>query len=458
MSLRTPSEWHHQANSLMSNASGTQAEASRQSQKSKKVHQETINENIAMYQDLHGNLENKVITSHRLIDKLEARAVSVSQNIEATQTSLTQLELALHEKKVPMTYVAHRMEQRQKRPLREHVRDQVEVALEEERIALADSQKKLSHAIVMTKNMTFLLKEKSEELRADIESKMQALSVDELCLRTTHRSWAATAESRTPTSRASTGARKTNAQAAATEESNRNEVRRQRDTRNHDLHARRHEEASVDLRAENQLLVQRSGKATKDARAKSEKCLRERVVEVAQMRKRLEIELKETEKRVTQTAMTINETQSSIHRIQEPIALCSTHTSWRKQRADKEQIMDPVEKQLEHQKQKLMRATEELRSHRQCEKSVLTALGEQVERLREDLKDKTVALNIDVACLEYINDSASWNGRGPRSAQMSPAKSARARSQTRGTPVSKCGMVDPYNALPCISTGSLSAR
>jgi|Transcript_87481 chromosome segregation ATPase len=457
MSLRTPSEWHQHSDTLMSNASSTQDEASRQSQKSKKTHQETINENMAMYQDLHGNLENKVITSHRLIDKLGARAASVSQNIEATQASLTQLELALHEKKVPMTLVSRRMEERQKRPLREHVRDQVEVALEEERDALADSQRKLSSAIVMTKNMVSLLKEKLEELRVDIDSKMQALSVDELCLRTTHRSWVATADCRTSSSRASTGARSSSALAAAAAESNRNEIRRQRSTRNHDQHARRHEEASAELRSDNQLLVQRCSKAAKDARAKTEKCLQARVAEVRQMRKRLEIELRETEKKVDHTKTTINETQSSIHRIQEPIALCSSHTSWRKHRADKEQIMDPVDNQLEHQKQKLMRATEELHTHKQSEKTVLTALGEQVERLREDLRDKIAALNIDVACLEHINDSTSWNGKAPSSAQVSTLKSAR-RNHSRATPISKSGMVEPLSALPCIITGSLSAR
>jgi hypothetical protein len=445
----------------MSTASDTQKEASRQSQTSRKVHQATINENIAMYQDLHGNLESKVITSHRLIDKLEARAESVSQNIQVTQTSLTQLELALHEKKAPLALVARRMEERQKRPLREHVRDQVETALEEEQNILADAQKKLSNSIVMTKNMIILLKEKLEDLKSDIDSKMQALSVDELCLRTTHRSWIATADNCTPTSRVSTGARLTGAQTAATQLSQRNEIKRTRETKNHDVHARRHEEASADLRAENQLLVQRTSKASKDAKAKSEKCLQERVSEMRQMKKRLELELKETEKKVDHTQATSNETQYSISRIQEPIALTASHTSWRKQRAQNEQIMDPVEKQLEHQKLKLMTASEELRVHRHSERKLISALGEQVERLREDLREKNQALSIDIACLECVGDTASWTGstRGqagfPRSAQNSPMKSSR-----RGrTPMSKLGMmVDPYSGLPQITTGSLSAR
>jgi hypothetical protein len=363
--------------------------------------------------------------------------------------------LALHEKKAPMALVARRMEERQKRPLREHVRDQVEIALEEEQNTLADAQKKLTNSIVMTKNMINLLKEKLEDLRADIESKMQALSVDELCLRTTHRSWIATADSCTPTSRVSTGARLTGAQSAATQLSQRNEIKRTRETKSHDTHARKHEEASADLREENQLIVQRSSKASKDAKAKTEKCLQERVSEMRQMKKRLEIQLKTTEQKADSTQATSNETQYSIHQIQEPIALTATHTSWRKQRSQNEQIIDPVEKQLEHQKLKLMSASEELRGHRHTERRLITALGEQIERLREDLREKNHALSIDVACLEYVSD-ASWNGsaKGPRSAQTSPMKSSRKGR----TPMSKLGMVDPYTGLPQITSGSLSAR
>merc|ERR1719272_700105 len=113
------------------------------------------------------------------------------------------------------------------------------------------------------------------------------------------------------------------------------------------------------------------------------------------MIKRHENQLAATQGKADFTRGTISDTQSQIHAIQEPIALCSTHASWRKQRADREQIMDPVEMQLENQKQKLLRATENLRTERQNEKNILTALGEQLERLKEDLKDKTLALNID---------------------------------------------------------------
>lgn len=412
---------------MMSNAYGTQVQALKQSEESQKAHNETFNNNLAMYKELHGKLEGKVQTTHRMIDKLEARSKSMDNAVTDTQKSLAQLEVAYSAKQLPIKMCAWRMEQRQKRPLREHVRDQVEIALDDERAALAETQKKLQEAMVVTKNMIAVLVDQSEVLNGNIDQKMQALSVDELCLRTTHRSWHASAGSRTPNSRMSTAVatpRRTGSMSAV-EESNRNEIRRQQDARNADVQARRREEASADLRRENETLVHRCSKMAKDAVVMTEKHLNQRVIEVRQMRKRLENELQETQRKVDHTRNTIYETQSQIHAIQEPIALCSTHASWRKQRSDREQILDPVETQLENQKQKLMRSTEELRSHRQNEKNVLTALGEQVERLKEDLRDKTVALTIDESCIRRASESS------PGSAKSAP-KSARGKIARAG--------------------------
>merc|ERR1719197_793030 len=112
MSMRTPSEWHNQANSLMSTSYEAQVQAVKQSEQSKKAHADTFNDNIAMYQDLHGTLEGKVQTSHRLIDKLEARSKSLEQNVEATKASLAQLEIAYKDKEAPLKLCAWRMEQR----------------------------------------------------------------------------------------------------------------------------------------------------------------------------------------------------------------------------------------------------------------------------------------------------------------------------------------------------------
>lgn len=454
MSQRTPDEWHYSANSLMSTAYGTQVKALKQSEMSKKAHQDTHNENLAMYQDLHGSLEGKVKTSQRLIEKLDQRNKSVSDSIRMSKTSLQQLQMAYHAKNAPIALCAWRMEQRQKRPLREHVRDQVEIALESERSTLIECQRRLSDAANQTKNMITMLESKSEELRTDIDQKAQALSVDELCLRTTHRSWQSTTDRGPPSENGSTNpvsprvmGHRSGATAIA-EESARNELRRQQDARRMNKNAVGREEAARALRESNDRLISRCAKESKDALARSTAALEQRISEVAQMKKRLEGEVRETKVKIEHTKGTIVETQSQICAIEEPIQLCSTHASWRKQRSDREQIRDPVDTRLEIQKQQLMRATEELRAHRSEEKAILTQLQNDLEQLTEDLKDKTLALNIDVSCMQRpgVQD---WNGGKRRQAS---AGSGRTMKMNLG---SGTGMM-----LPDIGSmmGSLTAR
>mmetsp|Transcript_62754 Transcript_62754/g.119170 ORF Transcript_62754/g.119170 Transcript_62754/m.119170 type:complete len:453 (-) Transcript_62754:75-1433(-) len=424
MSQRTPDEWHYSANSLMSTAYGTQVKALKQSEMSKKAHQDTHNENLAMYQDLHGSLEGKVKTSQRLIEKLDRRNKSVADSIKQSKTSLQQLQMAYHAKNAPIALCAWRMEQRQKRPLREHVRDQVEIALDHERATLIDCQRKLADAMNQTKNMIAVLESKSEELRADIDQKSQALSVDELCLRTTHRSWQSTTDRGPPSENSSANpvsprmmmTHRTGATAIA-EESNRNELRRQQDARRMNKNAVGREDAARALRENNDRLISRCAKEAKDALARSTAALEQRVSEVSQMKKRLENEVRETKQKIDHTKGTISETQSQICAIEEPIQLCSTHASWRKQRSDREQIRDPVDTRLEIQKQQLMRATEELRAHRSEEKAILTQLQNDLEQLMEDLKDKTLALNIDVSCMQRPGVADWGGGKGRRGDQ-----------------------------------------
>lgn len=420
---RTPNEWQSHTNSNMSMAYSTQVKALKQMDSSKKAHQECLQENLAMYSDLQASLDNKVKTSHRLIEKLVGRCKSVDDSIATMKQSHAATVNALRCKDAPLALCLWRMEQREKRPLREHVRDHVELALEEERVVLIDTQRKLNDAIKMTLSMVALLEGKKEELKYDLDQKQQALSVDELCLRTTNRSWHSSASSNMSpplSSRSSAaGSRLPSARArsvgatASAEESHRNEVQRQQDARRLNHSAQSREEAAGELREDNARLIARCDKVAQEATAKTERALQDRVNEIQQMRRRLESEVRETKKKEEHTKATISETRSQIASLEEPMALCSTHSSWRKQRACKEQIVDPVETRLEEQKRQLMRTTEELRHHRQEEKAILTELQDHMERLKEDLRDKTAALNIDLNCLTHQNEMGSPNLSDP---------------------------------------------
>jgi len=417
MNCRTPGEWQSHANSNMSMAYTTQVKAIKQMDLSRKAHEECLTENIATYQDLNSSLECKVRVTHRLIEKLNNRAKSIESSIVSLKQSHAELVKSLRSKDPPLTLCAWRMEQRERRPLREHVRDHVEMALEAERAVLVDTQSKLSDAIKMTLSMLSLLEGKSEELRSDIEQKSQALTVDELCLRTTHRSWHSQISTSAPNSSRSSrgnsgggisgGSMSARRAGAGAEESIRNEMNRQQEASRLNHSARSREEASTELKEDSARLMVRCEKMAIEAAAKTERSLQDRINEIQQMRRRLESEARETRKKEEHTKATISETRSQIQSLEEPMALCSTHSSWRKQRACKEQILDPVETRLEEQKRQLMRTTEELRNHRHIEKGILTELQEHMERLKEDLRDKTAAMNIDLNCLTHASEMAS---------------------------------------------------
>lgn len=375
-----------------------------------------MSDNMSMYNELHSSLDQKVKTSQRLVEKLSHRAQSVENSLQHTRQTLQKLQDALVSKDPPLALCTWRLEQREKRPLREQVRDTVEVCLEVEKASLMDAQRRLKECIKKTQATINALDQKLEELRHDIQQKTQALSVDELCLRTTSRSLETVADRSSylrsclrPSSRnlppSSPRRRPGGAQSArhevAAQESFRNEVLRQKEALRLNQSAIHREEAAKELRDEAQKLIQRMQRQTEDATKKSEKSMQERVNENQQMRRRLESELRETCTQIHMTKNTLQDTKTHIRSLEEPMELTNTCASWRKQRASKEHTVDPVSTTLLEHQMTLLKCHEDLKQHHQNEKSVLQELQEKKEQLKEDLRDKTSALHIDLNCLTH---------------------------------------------------------
>ncbi|CAL1162795.1 unnamed protein product, partial [Cladocopium goreaui] len=381
---------------------------------------------MSMYNELHSSLDQKVKTSQRLVEKLSHRAQSVENSLQHTRQTLQKLQDALVSKDPPLALCTWRLEQREKRPLREQVRDTVEVCLEVEKASLMDAQRRLKECIKKTQATINALDQKLEELRHDIQQKTQALSVDELCLRTTSRSLETVADRSSylrsclrPSSRnlppSSPRRRPGGAQSArhevAAQESFRNEVLRQKEALRLNQSAIHREEAAKELREEAHKLIQRMQRQTEDATKKSDKSMqvmgwdgksdKERVNENQQMRRRLESELRETCTQIHMTKNTLQDTKTHIRSLEEPMELTNTCASWRKQRASKEHTVDPVSTTLLEHQMTLLKCHEDLKQHHQNEKSVLQELQEKKEQLKEDLRDKTSALHIDLNCLTH---------------------------------------------------------
>jgi len=424
MSLRTPNDWHQHSNMNMTFAANSQLQAHQQMDSSRRAHQDCFSANLNTYSDLHHTLENKVQDSNRLVDKLQSRSTSVQNSISNTMHSLAQVEAAHQAKEAPLNTCSWRIDQRERRPLREQVRDPPEIALEQERAALLEAQRKLADAAKRTRNMIARLQDTLQDLNSDISDKRQALAVDDMCLRTQHRVWQVHVER--PGGRPSSGRPGSGRRAASMgatfpsagsrmihhEDSSRNETGRQNEAHRHSQIAANTEQQSKELRDDNQRLIDRCENAAQQACSRTERSLQERVNENQLMRRNLENEIKETNNKIDHTKTTISQTRNEIKSLEEPLALVATRDSWRKQRALREQIKDPVSTRLEDQKLCLIHTSETLRQHRMDEKTALTELQHNRERLKEDLRDKTAALHIDLNCLS--NEAHNWNMKSPR--------------------------------------------
>lgn len=406
--MHTPAEWHATTSLNMTQAKTSNFAASQQVNTSKRAHEETVVNNLAMYDTMQKTLDQKVRTSQRMVEKLTNRQHSLENSVQATKGSLAMLEKALADKDAPMQLCLWRLEQREKRPLREQVRDVVEIGLEDEKTALVETQRRLAEGLKRTKACIHDLNEMLDEVRHDIEHKVHALTVDESCLRSTERSKQAVLD-RTPpppnSARTPRGSGVMSPKSArhqiALQESASNEVRRQQRAERLCREAAAREEAAKALREENQKLANRMEAAAFEAGSKTDKRLQDRITENQQVRRRLENELRETNAGIQKTKQTIAETRYQIKALDEPIDLTNTCASWRQQRATKEHIQDPVTHAISNHRATVLTHQQELLSHHQQEKTHLKELIDRRDRLKEDLKDKQAAVQIDMTCLTH---------------------------------------------------------
>jgi len=431
MSMHTTEEWAQHAGLNMTQAKSAQFQAHTQCNTSRRAHDTTVCNNLSMYDALHSSMNQKVKNSYRLIEKLQKRADSIESSMQKTNASLVMMEKALRDKDVPLQLCVWRLEQREKRPLREQVRDAVEVALEDEKAALMETQRRLSDGIKRTKAMINELKQALDEVRGDVEQKMQALSVDEMCLRSTERSMHAVVERTPPPNSARSGrspnSLKLSRHQVALQESSKNEVIRQQEAERLNRNCLNAEENAKALREDSAKLAQRCEAVAADSQGKSEKRMQERIQENQSMRRRLEGELRETMGKIDHTKNTMSETRYQIKALEEPIELTSSCASWRKQRANREHITDPVSTTLQEHRMTVLTHQQELLGHHQQEKSHLKELQDRRERLKEDLRDKTSALHIDLNCLTH--EAMRLNGKTTTS--LSEQKLSRAMKVDR---------------------------
>mmetsp|Transcript_81830 Transcript_81830/g.162447 ORF Transcript_81830/g.162447 Transcript_81830/m.162447 type:complete len:473 (-) Transcript_81830:26-1444(-) len=411
MSMHTPQEWHRQTGANMGQAQNTQGRAVKQNVTSVRTHHETHGEHLGRYGNLTGALEQKVQDSSRLVDGLQRRAESLENSIQKTQHSLAMLHAAHQAKDPQIQLCLWRLSRRERRPLREQKRDPTEILLEQEKETLKETQKRLGEAMRRTESVIRDLEDKLQEVRHDIDHKLQALGIDQTCLRTTQRSHGTYHEAGRPNSvppgggsTAVTGNipshRGVNARLAPAD-THRNEMKRHQDTVKLGHSGGAKEERAKALRDDNSKLISSTQKAADDAAAKTERGLQDSINENQHLRRRLENEIGETRAKIDHTKDTMAETRAQIRALEEPTDNAATCASFRRQRATREHIHDPVSTRIQEHQMSTHRAHQELLAHHAEEKANLQDLNERMERLKDDLRDKTAALHIDGDCITH---------------------------------------------------------
>eukprot|EP00928_Gymnodinium_smaydae_P006841 TRINITY_DN1243_c0_g1_i1.p1 TRINITY_DN1243_c0_g1~~TRINITY_DN1243_c0_g1_i1.p1 ORF type:complete len:481 (-),score=77.93 TRINITY_DN1243_c0_g1_i1:182-1477(-) len=405
MSMHSTHEWFHNSKYNMSMAQDSHSRATRQREDSHRAHGSTVGTNMTSYEQVAKAVDEKVNTSQRVLEMLIASERSLDSTRRKAQESQNRLEMALRDKDAPLQLCMWRMEQRERRPLREQVRDDVELALEEERACLADTQRKLGKAIRQTKDIIVDLDNSLLEVRNDVEQKKQALSVDEACMRNTRQSHSNAIELTPPAAHynnsmySSNNTMQYHRHKIVAHASSKNEMTRVQDAERLRRKLANQEEGTKRVMREHADLMSNCHKAVEKAREKTERRFQDRISENKQMRKRLEEEIRDTNSNIEFTKITISDTKHQLHALEEPTSYSSTCQSWRQARATREHITDPVSARLQEHRMNVHNAQNELVSHHQSEKSNLRELMERRKMLNDDLRDKTSALSIDSECL-----------------------------------------------------------
>jgi hypothetical protein len=405
MSALTVKQWHREAAVAIQSAKATHSDASRQAETSSKARGDVVAENLNQYTELHKLLDQKVKCSHKLVEKLRLRAESLENSIGLTRQTLQQLEAALRAKEMPLRLCMLREEQREKRPARERVRDAVAPMLEAEKSNLLGSQKQLKAAVAEAKSALQGLEGRLREVRSNQEQKAQALSLDEACYESTCKSWRKAAgstpeEHRTATRRLPAAAvGNTPSKSDELSTTYKNEVNRQRETERLDRTSAGQEQAAKALREQSAKLVLNTATSAQDHRAKVDQALQEGARQNQQVRKRLEFEIKETQAKIQRTKATIAQTKERLESLREPMNNTSSCVDWRSKRAQTEHIQDPVSTKLAEHQSTLQRNHESLSRNAAEEQRVLKELQQHEAQLSEDLRDKTAAFQIAMACL-----------------------------------------------------------
>eukprot|EP00746_Dinoflagellata_sp_MGD_P005331 gnl/MRDRNA2_/MRDRNA2_110332_c0_seq1.p1 gnl/MRDRNA2_/MRDRNA2_110332_c0~~gnl/MRDRNA2_/MRDRNA2_110332_c0_seq1.p1 ORF type:complete len:473 (+),score=105.41 gnl/MRDRNA2_/MRDRNA2_110332_c0_seq1:124-1542(+) len=435
---KTPAHWNAATGGNLSSAQRAHKMADEQFQMSQMSHFATRCDNIKNYQNVHNNFQRKVHATKQLKDLLQERIKSVTGSINLTKSSLAMLQNKSQAKIAPLQLCTWRQEQRSQRPQREMIRDPVEIALEEEKDVLIDSQNSLNKSAEKTQAMIKLLKSWLEELEFDHQNKNHAYDVDNKCTNTMHKTWptsggvkdsrgAATYLSMTPRSGSLNGSAvpalmATNLSLPPIDASGAldmsygqhldhmnaamhmdQEEKRQQETLTRIHKAKEAERAALALREDSDCNIERTDKECNFALNHVEKALGKRLEETQEMRRQLEKAINGTKQKISVMMHSMSLTGAEMQSHEEPTNLNTTRDTFRGGRTRRENIGDPVTTAMNRHHASLTHNYNVLDNCKSNETQCLMTLQKAKSDLEADLSDKTKAMNIDLTCAHKKN-------------------------------------------------------
>lgn len=387
------SHWHDASILNLTTASSMHGHAQDLIGLSFKTHSTTKNINIQQHQVVDAAFGAKVQTSRQLCDELDERVRNVSTSLQRTKASLASLQTAYNAKTEPRSLCSWRQTTRAKRPPREMVRDNVELALEAEKEMIISSQDKLQNAMSCTEQMLHCLNDTLRELSHDHECKKHALQVDEACMRNTHTTWPTAPLDGTLPSKT-----RTEASAPYAQWHDIAEQKRQQDTIMRIQRSKEKETYSLQLRDENDSLIEKTAQDCHGAKMEVENKLQDRIAEVQAKRRDLELSMQETVEKMEQMSQMRALTDTEIRSHDEPELILKQRMDLRAGRHSTENISDPVTTEILEQQHSLKKSKAMMERRKEEEKQSLAMLLKAKADLQADFDDKTVSLELDLQC------------------------------------------------------------
>lgn len=343
--------------------------------------------NLDHYQNLDQRFGEKLSASKKLHALLGQRIKSVHAHVQRMRHLTASLQAAHHARRAPLELCNWRRQQRTERPAREKVRDVVETMLAEEHQTLTDAQGKIRAQIAKTAKMVETLQADDADLRADLTTKAEAISVDDHCREARHSTWPSP-----PARKKDAGAESVSGKEQDSENARVSETHRRL------KHAEQSEQQSVSLEKESEELVAALEKKCLNARSKVEEALRRQIEKTKGMQEQLQQAVAKTSGRIEELARTIKLTREEQKSHDEPVGLVNSKQRWRNERPAREKIDDPVAAALKNHTGSLKKNLGLLTEHGQREQDHLAELKRVRESLTVDMAEKTAALMIDLDC------------------------------------------------------------